>query len=65
MKNKSFACLDMKSLYTIISVNECIKLLENHLKKFNATLLLPMKKIIKICTLSTKHCFFWYKIYFS
>ena len=36
MKNKSFASLKIKSLYTNIPVSECIKRLENHFEKTNA-----------------------------
>ena len=59
LKNKSLDSLVITSLYTNMPVSKCIKHLENHLKKTNATLTLPNNKIIKICTLSTKHCFFF------
>ena len=60
MENKSLASPDIKSLYTNIPVNKCIKLSEIHLKKTNITLSLPVNKIIKICTFSTKLYFFLY-----
>ena len=49
IKNKSLASQDIKSLYTNISVNKCIKYLENHFKKMNIALPLPVTKIIKLC----------------
>ena len=40
MKNKYLACLDIKSLYTNITVHRCIERLENHQleKKISITL---------------------------
>ena len=51
MENKSLASFDIKSLYTNIQVNKCIKRLEILLKKTNITLPLPDGKMITICTL--------------
>ena len=63
MENKSLASLDIKSLYTNISVKKYIRRLEIHLKKTNITFPLPIHKIIKICPYNTKHrCFFLFNI---
>ena len=64
MKNKSLSSRDIKSLYTNISVSKCTKRLGNH-RKINATLLLTVNKIVKICTLCIKHCFFFNVMVFS
>ena len=58
MKNKSLTSLDIKSLYTNITVAKCIKHLENHIWKTNVTLPLPVSKLITICTLCISHCYF-------
>ena len=58
MKNKSFTSLDIKSLYTNITVDRCIERLENHFRKTNIILSLPISKLIQICTLFTSHCYF-------
>ena len=42
MKNKSFTCLDIKSLNTNIPVDKCIERLENLLRKTNTILLRPV-----------------------
>ena len=46
MENKSLDSLNIKSLYTNISVNKCIEHLEIHLKT-NITFPLPVNKIVK------------------
>ena len=61
MENKSLASLDIKSLYTNIPVDKCIKCLEIHPKKTNITLPLPAHKIIKIYALCSKPCHFFFK----
>ena len=53
MKSKSLVSLDIKSLHANIHVIKCIEHFENHLKKTNLTLPLPVNKIMKICTLCT------------
>ena len=60
MNNIYLASLDIKSLYTNILVDKCIERLHNHLRKSNSTFLLPISKLIKICTLCTSHCYFQY-----
>ena len=60
MNSKYLASLDIKSLYTNIPVDRCIEHLHNHLWKSNSTLLLPICKLIKICSLCTSHCYFQY-----
>ena len=66
MNTKYLASLDIKFLYTIIPVDRSIESLYNHLRKSNYTLLLPISKPIKICTLYTSHCYFQYnKIFFK
>ena len=49
-RKKSLLC----SLCTNIPVNKCIKNLESQPKKSNIILSLPIKKIIKVCTLCIK-----------
>ena len=60
MHNKYLASLDIKSLYTNIPVDKCIKRQYNYLQKSNTTFPLPISKLIKICTLCTSHCYFQY-----
>ena len=60
MNNKYLASLDIKSLYTNISVDKCIERLYNHLRESNSIFPLPISKLIKICTLCTSHCNFQY-----
>ena len=60
MNNKYLVCLDIKSLYTYIPVDRCIECQHNHPRKSNFTLLLPISKLIKICTLCISHCYFQY-----
>ena len=55
MKNKSFASLNINSLCINIHLIKCIKSLENHFKITKIKLPLPVNKIIKICTVYTKH----------
>ena len=64
MKNQSLACLDIRSFYTNMTVSKCIKRLENYLKKNNATLPLPVSKIIKIYALYTKYCLLGIMVFF-
>ena len=63
MENKSLVSFDIKSLYTNIPVNKCIKRLEIHRKKTNIKLSLRIHKIIKIYTLCKKHCCFFFSIW--
>ena len=60
MNNKYLASLYIKSLYTNIPVDKCIKRLYNYLRKSNTTFPLPISKPIKICTLCSSHCYFQY-----
>ena len=55
MNNNYLASFDIKSLYINIPVNRCIERLQNHLRKSNTTLTLPISKLIKTCTLCTSH----------
>ena len=57
MKSKSFGSLDIKSLFTNLPVDECIKHLIDLLKT-NIKLPLPVSKFIKICTLGMSHYYF-------
>ena len=60
MNNKHLAILDVKPLYTNIPADRCTGCLHNHLRKSNSTLLLPISKLIKMCTFRTSHCYSQY-----
>ena len=61
MEVSKVASLDVKSWYTNIPVQKCLASLEEHLRKHNIVLELPIEIIIKIFKLRTELCYFTFE----